>query len=656
MYYWRRRLPRPLKSWFHKRHLFLGLGTADTVFARRLAVLLDAKLEEIVTAFEQADLHLTSQQVDGLLRDVVRTHLDKLERLAAAGKSCSSFDADQAKRDDRRAAWTYRLLHSQGSAAIVGSLDEQQMSAEGMTLQDIAAIRNHLSLLRKNNLVPTRPDILQDLVGAHGAPATAMNMATAQDIYFRGMWMALAQSDRRYGGNIVEADDFVAQIFRDRVQPVQRVQDEREMFAHAAMAESEQQQPFETVVERNQPDDVDDRFESIADILVKKRLKARRWTIKSKKQAEQIFSLMEKFMLEERSVEKMSLVRQKDLAAFTSFLEAEIYKHHGKSSKDEFRSIAEMRVIAMSKPENMRGVEAGTLNRHLTFIDQLFDCAVAEGVEMDPRLSLSKLRAIDSSETRAREERTKFSLGQIEKLFEQAPFVNCARWDKLSQFGADGHSLVYHGALYFIPMLIFYGGGRLEEYCGLIMDDVIETNGAHPYLHIAKNKYRRIKNAASKRNIVIHPELIRLGFLRYVALIRSLDYELVFPDLFSPTTKSLLGSRFYKLFKPVLLSAGITEDGLGSHAIRHAFGAILKKRNVRDELRADLLGHRGKTETSERYCEATEISTMYELVCKMPVVTENLVAHPTNIFQWVREKHAPPFSHPNRAKRERTAR
>jgi hypothetical protein len=33
-------------------------------------------------------------------------------------------------------------------------------------------------------------------------------------------------------------------------------------------------------------------------------------------------------------------------------------------------------------------------------------------------------------------------------------------------------------------------------------------------------------------------------------------------------------------------------------------------RDVREELRADLLGHRGKSETSERYCEATEIATM----------------------------------------------
>ena len=33
----------------------------------------------------------------------------------------------------------------------------------------------------------------------------------------------------------------------------------------------------------------------------------------------------------------------------------------------------------------------------------------------------------------------------------------------------------------------------------------------------------------------------------------------------------------------------------------------LEKKHVREELRADLLGHR-KSETSERYCEATEIA------------------------------------------------
>lgn len=652
LYYWRRRLPPPLRSWFHKKHLFLSLRTADPIFARRLVVLLDAKLEEIVTAFEQSVMHLSPPQVDGLLRDVVTTHLHKLERLAAAAKSFPAFDAAQVKRDDRRAAWSYRLLHAQGSSAVVRPVDEEQMAADGMTATDVAAVQDHLAMLRVNNLVPTRHGILQNLLDANGAPANAMNLATAQDVYFRGMWMALAHSERRYGGRIVEADDFVEQIFKDRVQPAP--------MASAGRDPGPQQSPSVAPVSDQAPAHnpvqevhhaVDDRFKPMADLLARKRTKAGRWTTKSKDQAEQIYTLMAKFMKEERGIESMSQVRQKDLASFNGFLETEIYKHHGKSKKDKKRSIAELRIIALSKPEKLRGLESGTLNRHLTFIDQLFDLAEAEGVELDPKLKVRKLRAIDGTETRERDERLKLSLEQIENLFKQPCFVNCAAWDRLSEEGAAGQSLVYHGALYFIPMMIFYGGGRLEEYCGLMIEDVIEDNGAHPYLHIAKNKFRRIKNGPSKRNIVLHPELIRLGFLRYVALIRSLGYELVFPDLFSPTTKSLLGSRFYKLFKPVLLAAGITEEGLGSHALRHAFGAILKKRNVREELRADLLGHRGKSETSERYCEATEIAAMYKLVRKMPVVTSHLIVYPVNLLPWVADKLKPPFSHPGRMKK-----
>jgi hypothetical protein len=111
------------------------------------------------------------------------------------------------------------LLHAQGPSAVVRPPDEEQMSADGMTAADIAAVQDHLAMLRINSLVPTRHGILQNLLDANGAPANAINLAMAQDVYFRGMWMARSQSERRYGGDIVEADDCMEQVFRDRVRP-----------------------------------------------------------------------------------------------------------------------------------------------------------------------------------------------------------------------------------------------------------------------------------------------------------------------------------------------------------------------------------------------------------------------------------------------------
>jgi integrase len=112
-----------------------------------------------------------------------------------------------------------------------------------------------------------------------------------------------------------------------------------------------------------------------------------------------------------------------------------------------------------------------------------------------------------------------------------------------------------------------------------------------------------------------------------------------------------LGDRFYDQFKPLLTAAGATEGGLGSHAIRHLFGASLKKAGVREEDRGDLLGHQGGSETSERYCEPHEIAYLYDLVQKLPVLTSHLKRHPIHLLPWVAERRPPPFSRPSRSKR-----
>jgi integrase len=396
---------------------------------------------------------------------------------------------------------------------------------------------------------------------------------------------------------------------------------------------------------------VDGLIEAMAKRLKAKKKKGNLWSKKTEKQAAQTFALLDKFLKEERAVEGLGAAKQADLAAFVNFLQDEIYKHYGKSPKDNARTIAELRIIALSKPAELRGLESGTLNRHLTFTDELFEFSETQGVELDPKLKITKLRLVQNKETRDRDERLKLNLSRVDTLFRQAAFANCAAWDRLSEPGADDQALIFHGAHYYVPMLMFYQGGRREEYCGLTVDDVVEDNGPIPYLRIEKNEFRRIKNSQSARNNPLHPEVIRLNFLKYVAVIRSLGYKLLFPDLFSPTTQSLLGDRFYKVFKPILLTAGIIEKGLGSHALRHAFGAVLKKLRLTVEDRAEALGHRGKSETSERYCEPHEIKVLYEIICMVPVVTGHLIAHPISLLPWVAKKEAPPFSHPTRAKK-----
>jgi hypothetical protein len=85
--------------------------------------------------------------------------------------------------------------------------------------------------------------------------------------------------------------------------------------------------------------------------------------------------------------------------------------------------------------------------------------------------------------------------------------------------------------------------------------------------------------------------------------------------------------------------------------VRHLFGAQLKKKLVAVEDRADLLGHGGDTETSERYCEPHEIATLLKFVMELPAITADLQPREINLIPWVAEKQVAPFSHPSRSKR-----
>ena len=93
------------------------------------------------------------------------------------------------------------------------------MGADGLSKADIEAVQDHLAMLRINELVPTTHHILRQLIDGVEAAPTAMNVSVAQGTYFRGMKLALAEIDRRFGGQRVEDDDVVDRILLTRSDP-----------------------------------------------------------------------------------------------------------------------------------------------------------------------------------------------------------------------------------------------------------------------------------------------------------------------------------------------------------------------------------------------------------------------------------------------------
>lgn len=644
VYYWRRRRPRALANILDRPHVFLSLRTTNPVVARRMGAQLDLILEDAAMLAESADLNLSRSQIETMLRGVVDKHLTKLDRVAHAAKSSPAFDFQRERMADKRAFWGYALLDAQGVTAVVRAEDRVRMAADGLSEADIDAVQHHLMTLRFQDIVPTNQHILGRMIGAVGAMPTAMNIDVAQGTYFRGMKLALAEIDRRYGASRVEDEGFVDRTVLAESDPPRRVLSS-EAGGHLLQndppkAESRPAGPSLPIAE----------FSKFAEEVIQLNAKDEIWEGKTQRQARSISNLFIKFMLEEQRVNDLNALAQHHVGKFVNFMRLDVYRHYGKSTRDEHRSIAELRAIGLAHKESERGIAPDTLNRHLTFLGQIFRHAVARGVDALAEIKLVDLRS-KSKKKRAREERAKLPFEKAEAIFRTPPFNNCAAWDRLAESGPETLRLIFHCALYFVPILIYYTGCRREELCGLTVDDVVLDNGPIPYLHIAKNERRRVKNPQSQRNIPLHGEILRLNFLAYVKAIKALGYKLLFPDLYSPSTQSPLGDRFYKEFKPILVSAGVTEKGLGSHAVRHLFGAQLKKKLVTEEDRADLLGHGGDSETSERYCEPHEIATLLKFVEKLPVVTAHLQPQEVQLLPWVLKKDVAPFSQPSRSKR-----
>lgn len=70
-----------------------------------------------------------------------------------------------------------------------------------------------------------------------------------------------------------------------------------------------------------------------------------------------------------------------DFWQFVDFLRFEIYKHYGKSGRDESLTIEQLREKGRSVEKAKRGISGETLNPHLTFLGQIFDYAIARGMD-----------------------------------------------------------------------------------------------------------------------------------------------------------------------------------------------------------------------------------------------------------------------------------
>ena len=144
-------------------------------------------------------------------------------------------------------------------------------------------------------------------------------------------------------------------------------------------------------------------------------------------------------------------------------------------------------------------------------------------------------------------------------------------------------------AAYWLPLLALYTVARLEELGQLRKKDVQQLNSIW-YIRISDEaEGASLKTYSSRRNIPVHPELIKFGFIQYV----HQQHKKIFPALKVDSHKSLTGNFSKWCGRYAREIIGITDRRKVFHSFRHTFKDACKNSGIHQEIHDSFTGHAG---------------------------------------------------------------
>lgn len=177
-------------------------------------------------------------------------------------------------------------------------------------------------------------------------------------------------------------------------------------------------------------------------------------------------------------------------------------------------------------------------------------------------------------------------------------------------FGAIARTKHQHKHPYYfwLPLLAYFTGARLNELCQLYKADIYQVDGIW-LIHIDDRfKEQKLKNQTSRRIVPIHDQLIAQGFIEYV---KSVQHERVFPEL--KASRDGFGSAASKWFGRFKTKLGFYK-GHDFHSFRHTVATQFKRQNISHIAAGELLGHAQNNITYDRYGKGLDVNQLQEII------------------------------------------
>ena len=254
-----------------------------------------------------------------------------------------------------------------------------------------------------------------------------------------------------------------------------------------------------------------------------------------------------------------------------------------RSKHAQTKGLSPLEAIEAAKAHSLDRLSTSTVNKALgrmqatwKWVDKQLDDEVAD---IFGPMKLAK-------RGNARTEADPFSKAQLQAIFTSPLFTGC----KSERFRAEpGETDMSGTSWYWLPLLGLWTGARLNELCQLRVADVDDDDGI-PFLRLHEGDETQRVKGRKARNVPIHPQLTKLGFLHYVQAQRRAGNERVFPTL-SVGTAGYYSDRPSKDFSNYIKQIGIKTDKTSFHSFRHNFKDACRHAGVNADINDILLGH-----------------------------------------------------------------
>ncbi|MBD9373453.1 site-specific integrase [Rhizobium sp. ARZ01] len=258
--------------------------------------------------------------------------------------------------------------------------------------------------------------------------------------------------------------------------------------------------------------------------------------------------------------------------------------------KREFENLNKVEIAKRARSMGMPGLSVESVRQIMTAASIVYEWAIAH---YDASLSnvVQPLIPPPSAGGDKRSKRLNLNIADLRRLFQQPVFtgVKCENeWLK------PGPVAMHHTGRFWVPLLAIFSGARLMEAVQLYREDVgcerdiwfIDINNDNE-----ERTGKRVKNEASVRRIPVHPSLISLGFLEFVATVA--ERERLFPDIeIGPAIQRHRHAS--KMFNRLLNVAGIKGKKKVWHSLRHSFEQACRDSRVDSAIMDQLQGHAQK--------------------------------------------------------------